>query len=70
MGGGFIRQIINNKQNTKHMGYIIWGILFIIGGASGSFVLRGTDSCGALIALGVGFIGWGVFRLIADNKEK
>lgn len=52
------------------MGYIIWGILFIIGGASGSFVLRGTDSCGALIALGVGFIGWGVFQLISENKKK
>jgi hypothetical protein len=35
------------------MGKIIIGILFIIGGLSGEFVLRGTNSGGALAVLGV-----------------
>lgn len=55
------------------MGNIIWGILFIIGGASGEFVLTGTDSCQALIYVGIGLIVFGIIRLAtsgeADNND-
>lgn len=52
------------------MGNIIWGILMIIAGASGSFVLIGTESSAALIAVGVGFVIWGIIQLASSKKEK
>ena len=48
---------------------IIIGILFIIGGASGDYVLAGTDSSGALIAVGIGLIIWGCIQL-GNKKEE
>jgi hypothetical protein len=38
---------------------IIIGIAFIIGGLSGKIALRGTDSGGAIAALGGGLLIWG-----------
>lgn len=50
---------------------IIWGIIFVIGGASGRLVLRGTDSCSALIFVGVGLIVWGVVQIMnASNSNR
>lgn len=45
------------------MGNIIIGIIFIIGGASGQLALFGTNSPGALVAVGVGLVGWGIFQM-------
>jgi len=45
------------------MGNIIIGILFIIGGLSGHFVMRGTNSPGALIVVGVILCIWGFVQL-------
>jgi hypothetical protein len=45
------------------LGYIIVGILFILGGASGEFVLKGTDSGGLLVLVGFGMVGFGAYRL-------
>jgi len=42
---------------------IIIGIIFIIGGLSGSLVLMGTHSGGALAILGAGLVGLGIFRM-------
>lgn len=42
---------------------ILLGIFAIIGGLTGSFVLRGTDSSGALIVVGVVMIGRGIYQL-------
>lgn len=42
---------------------ILWGVLMILAGASGDFVLTGTESSSALIWVGVGFIIWGLIQL-------
>lgn len=39
------------------------GILFVIGGLSGSMVLRGTNSSGGLAVVGLALIGWGIFQM-------
>ncbi len=51
------------------MGNLIFGILMIIGGVSGTMVLRGTGSPTALIVVGVVmcFIGFG--QISADGKQ-
>lgn len=40
---------------------IIIGLVMIIGGATGKLVLAGTQSSGALVVLGVGLLGWGIY---------
>ena len=49
------------------MGNILFGIVFIIGGLSGQLALIGTNSPGALAAVGVGMVLWGVFQLKSGN---
>ncbi len=50
----------------------IWGIivsiLLIIGGASGQFVLRGTNSSAALIVAGFLFLAWDIISIIYKNN--
>ncbi len=48
---------------------IILGILFIIGGLSGEFVLIGTDSGEALAAVGGALIIWGIIQIIRAKKQ-
>jgi hypothetical protein len=43
---------------------IVIGLVFIIGGLSGRLSLRFTDSGYALAAVGVLFIGLGIYRLV------
>ncbi len=43
---------------------IIIGIVFIIGGLSGTMAIRGTNSTGSLAILGVGLILWGIFKMV------
>jgi hypothetical protein len=43
---------------------IVIGLVFIIGGLSGKLSLRFTDSGYALAAVGVLFIGLGIYRLV------
>lgn len=47
---------------------IIIGIGMIIGGATGKLVLIGTDSSAALVVLGVGLLGWGVFQKVRNEE--
>ena len=42
---------------------IVIGIVFLIGGLSGGMVMRGTNSGGALAAVGGFLILLGIFRL-------
>ena len=49
------------------MGNILFGIIFIIGGLSGKLVLIGTNSSGALAAVGAGMLLWGVFQLKSNG---
>ncbi len=46
---------------------ILGGILLILAGASGDYVLKGTESSSALIWVGVGFIVWGLIQLGRSN---
>lgn len=48
------------------MGNIVVGLLFIVGGASGKIALRGTNSSGALVVVGLVLIGFGIFRLVSN----
>ncbi len=52
------------------MGNIIFGILMLIGGLSGSMALRGTGSPLALAGFGVILCLFGVYQLTAGKKEK
>jgi len=51
------------------MGKIIFGVLFIIAGLSGRFVLIGTQSGMALIVIGVVWIIWGIARLSSSRSR-
>ncbi len=41
---------------------IIIGIVMIVGGASGKLALRGTNSSGALVVVGVLLLGYGIYK--------
>jgi len=41
---------------------LFWGVLLVLGGASGRFVLRGTNSSDALMVVGCGMVIWGLLR--------
>ena len=46
---------------------IIIGVVFIIGGLSGTMVVRGTSSSAGIIAIGAVLVLLGVFRLARSN---
>lgn len=49
---------------------IIIGLVFIIGGLSGKLSLIGTNS-GLLLALvGLGILGWGVYKAVRGRAKK
>ncbi len=50
------------------MGNIIVGVLFIIGGASGQYAMKGTNSPIALIVLGVALLAFGGYQLSSAKK--
>lgn len=52
------------------MSTILWGILLFIAGQSGQFVLRGTQSSGALSLFGIGLIVVGIFQMVGQNSKK
>jgi hypothetical protein len=45
------------------LGYIVVGIIFLIGAASGGYVLKGTNSSGPLALAGVAMLGVGIYRM-------
>jgi uncharacterized membrane protein YfcA len=56
------------------MGWKIFGLFvsigLIIGGLSGQFVLRGTESSTALVVVGCLFLIWDIYSLATHNKKK
>lgn len=48
---------------------IIIGLVLIIGGASGKLALRGTQSSGALVLIGVLLLRWGIFQLVRNRNS-
>ena len=52
------------------MSYIIWGVLLVIAGASGRFVLRGTNSSAALIGFGFVMVIVGIVTTLINQKKK
>ncbi len=53
------------------MGNLIWGGIMLIGGLSGSFALRGTNSTVGLAVIGGIFCLIGIFQLMnGGGKEK
>ena len=59
----------SNLSQGGKMGKIIIGILFIIGGLSGEFVLRGTESGEALAVVGVILIVIGVVQMARSDRK-
>jgi hypothetical protein len=49
---------------------IIIGIVFIIGGLSGKLALIGTNSGGALAAVGAGLVVWGIVKMARTRKAQ
>jgi hypothetical protein len=47
---------------------IIWGVLCLAGGASGQLALRGTNSSGALMAVGGVLILVGIFQVAKSRN--
>jgi hypothetical protein len=48
---------------------ILIGAVFIIGGASGQMALKGTQSGGALAAVGAVLVAFGIFQLVRSSKQ-
>jgi hypothetical protein len=48
---------------------VVFGAVFIIGGLSGKLALRGTQSSGALVAVGAGLVVWGIFQIVRAQKD-
>ncbi len=49
---------------------IVWGLICVGGGASGQLALRGTNSTGALVAVGGALIAYGIYQMVqARNAE-
>jgi hypothetical protein len=48
---------------------VIIGLLLVVGGLSGKFVLLGTNSSVLLAVFGGAIAGLGVYRLIKDRGE-
>jgi len=46
---------------------IIIGVLFILGGLSGKYALKGTDSTIGLAVVGAGLVVWGIYQLGDEN---
>lgn len=42
---------------------IVFGAVFIVGGLTGKLALRGTQSSGALVAVGIGLVIWGAVQM-------
>lgn len=49
---------------------ILVGGVFVAGGASGEMVLIGTDSSGALIAVGLAIAAFGVVQMLRGSSEE
>jgi predicted phage tail protein len=47
---------------------IVFGIIMIIGGASGKLVLIGTNSSTALVVVGVAMAAFGVFQMMSKKN--
>lgn len=47
---------------------IIIGIIFVIGGLTGNLALRGTESSGAIAAVGAGLVIWGIVQVAKSRK--
>jgi hypothetical protein len=52
-----------SHERRRAVWNIIIGIVFIVGGLSGRFVLVGTESGKALAVIGAGFLVWGLVQL-------
>ena len=48
---------------------IIMGLIMIIGGLSGKLALVGTNSGGALAAVGIGLLVWGIYNLVNARQR-
>jgi hypothetical protein len=55
---------------------MVWRILqlllslgLIIGGLSGDYVLRGTESSGALVIFGIGWLIYDIYQIVTYNKD-
>jgi hypothetical protein len=48
---------------------IVFGLVFIIGGASGQLALRGTNSSGALMVVGGILVAVGIFQVVKAKSQ-
>ena len=48
---------------------ILIGLFFIIGGLSGDYVLRGTNSSEALAFVGFVILIWGIIQIAEKDKK-
>lgn len=49
---------------------IIIGLVMVIGGLSGKLALKGTNSGGALAAIGAALIVWGILRMTVWKPQQ
>jgi len=60
-------------MNNSKLGWKIFGLFvslfLIVGGLSGEFVLRGTESSTALVVVGFLFLIWDIFALATHKKQ-
>ena len=53
----------------RGIGNIIFGLIFVVGGASGQLALIGTNSSGALVVVGLGLLAWGGYQAMSSQGE-
>jgi hypothetical protein len=48
---------------------IVIGVVMVVGGLSGKLALKGTNSSGALAAIGAGLVVWGIVQIVRSRQE-
>ena len=48
---------------------IVIGLVFVVGGLSGKLAMRGTESGGALAAVGGALMVWGIVQMIRNRSQ-
>ena len=67
-----VRRVLQSASTAApgvHVVNIIFGIIMIVGGASGELALIGTDSSGALVLVGVGVTAYGIYQVAKRRSD-
>jgi hypothetical protein len=61
--------LLYDLEGCVNLKGLFWGVILVIAGLSGSYVLNGTSSSGALVIVGLVIIGFGIRRISLERKK-